>query len=467
MSTVSSTTATQNTTTSTLSTTTPSVAASIAPFTTDNYTARASTSAYQVPESSIANFNQWLADNANVKWYAKNDGVKQTYISLAANEPRPADAVPVTDSELHIVYASLQPSLQQSLVDHAMARALDEQLQAAGFTSVTNSLRTIPEVNVNADLSSLSQDELLQLLKQLVQVGQSLKTATMSGDLADQQSKALQLGFSVEMLTQALALQATFDAESQAMQAAFDAQTEAAAKAAAEAAEAAAKAAKDGSAAPPPPPTILPPDPGSAADNPLMEAFRVAISLIVADASLQVEIAQSQYAASATAVLTPRQLSDLTSTSFSAFVKSLQASADLGFLATSAELQFGKVTDVVQTENAYVLSTSAGATRNTQIAAVQAQLEQAINDPAVSANFADALAANADSLGTADIAQYEQTRLYTALTAAITQALLANPEALNTVASGAVDAGNRFFELLTNDYEGAESQDAASREQFS
>lgn len=462
MSTVSSTTATQNTTTSTLSTTTPSVAASIAPFTTDNYTARASTSAYQVPESSIANFNQWLADNANVKWYAKNDGVKQTYISLAANEPRPADAVPVTDSELHIVYASLQPSLQQSLVDHAMARALDEQLQAAGFTSVTNSLRTIPEVNVNADLSSLSQDELLQLLKQLVQVGQSLKTVAMSGDLADQQSKALQLGFSVEMLTQALALQATFDAESQAMQEAYDAQTEAAAKAAA---EAAAKAAEDGSAAPQP--TILPPDPGSAADNPLMEAFRVAISLIVADASLQVEIAQSQYAASATAVLTPRQLSDLTSTSFSAFVKSLQASADLGFLATSAELQFGKVTDVVQTENAYVLSTSAGATRNTQIAAVQAQLEQAISDPAVSANFADALAANADSLGTADIAQYEQTQLYNALTAAITQALLANPEALITVASGAVDAGNRFFELLTNDYQGAESQDAARSEQFS
>ena len=85
----------------------------------------------------------------------------------------------------------------------------------------------------------------------------------------------------------------------------------------------------------------------------------------------------------------------------------------------------------------------------------------------MSANFADALAANADSLGTADIAQYEQTQLYNALTAAITQALLANPEALNTVASGAVDDGNRFFELLTNDYEGAESQDAASREQFS
>ena len=504
------------------------VAASVAPYVSDNFTAKAASSAFQIPEGNLAAFSAWKEANANVQWYTKKEGNTVTFLSVNANSTKPTDAVPVADSELHIVYASLEASLQQSLVDWAMGRAQDEMLQRAGYDSVNYLLTKIPEVDVNADLSSLSQSELLQLIKQLVGVSQSLKMNNAFGDVQDAQSKALQLGLSANLLAQGLALQATFDAETAAPKTAEDtASTKPnqpvtidvlandidlspssdglnakSVKITSSPSNGNLKVNNDGTV------TYTPNEDYSGADSfsytvadengtesneatvnltvnnnsqggaqsstntasgstALNDLFAAAINEMVGDYQNNLDAAQLAYDEVAAAKLSQQELTDLTSTSFKSFIKSLNSSADLGFLATSVELKFGVVQETVQTSDGFVLNTAASNSREAQILAVEAQLRQAVNDPALQSNFMDALAATADSLGTADIPLPVQTQLYRELTSAIIKSTLDDPYLLNNIASSAVESGTRFLDLLSNELEGAARTENAEQEQFS
>lgn len=506
------------------------VAASVAPYISDNFTAKAASSAFQIPEGSVAGFTAWKEANANanVKWYTKTEGSTAIFMGLKANEDKPSDAVPVDDSELHIVYASLEASLQQSLVDWAMARAEDERLQKTSYTSVNNVLTQIPEVDVNVDLSSLSQSELLQLLKQLVGISQSLKMENALGDAKDLQSKALQLGLSVDLLAQGLELQATFAADSAAAIAFDDTASTVKNEAVtigvldndadvtpdsdalvagsvtitSQPTNGSVVMNEDGTVTYTPKKDYVGPDSfkytvknddgavsneatvnltvnatssdstqsstnAAGSNTALNDLFAKAINEMVGEYQSNVAAAKLAYNEAATASLSQKQLADLTSTAFTTLIKSLKSSADLGFLATSAELKFGIVQETLQTTNGFVLNTAAGASREAEIEAVEAQLRQALSDPALKSNFMDALAATADNLGTADIALPLQTQLYQELTDAIIKTIVEDPNLLNDIASEAVDSGTRFFDMLGNELEGASKKENAEQQQFS
>jgi hypothetical protein len=504
------------------------VAASVAPYVSDNFTAKAASSAFQIPEGSVAGFTAWKEANANVQWYTKKEGSTVSFVGLNANEEKPSDAVPVGDSELHIVYASLEASLHQSLVDWAMARAQDELLQKTSYASVNNVLTQIPEVDVNADLSSLSQSELLQLLKQLVGISQSLKMENALGDAKDLQSKALQLGLSVDLLAQGLELQATFAADSAAPIAFDDAASTAkneavtisvlgndadvspnsdalvagSVKITSQPTNGSVVVNNDGTVTYTPNPDYQGPDSftytvedddgvvsneasvnltvsatspdstqsstnATGSNTALNDLFAKAINEMVGEYQSNVAAAKLAYSEAAASSLSQKQLADLTSTAFRTLIKSLSSSADLGFLATSAELKFGIVQETLQTRDGFVLNTAASASREAQTESVEAQLRQALSDPGLKSNFMDALAATADNLGTADLALPLQTQLYQELADAIVKTIVEDPNLLNDIASEAVDSGTRFFDMLGNELEGASKKENAEQQQFS
>jgi len=407
------------------------VAAAVAPYYSDNYTQRTTSSAYKVPADSMAEFQTWKDSQASAgnQWYKTTDNNTLKYFAVSGGQSVPSGAISIDESELNVVYASLEVSLQQSLVDFAMSRAADEMLQKAGFSNASNFLSQIPEVNVNADLSSLSQSDLLALLKQLAQVSQTLRSNTASGAAQDLQIKAAQLGLSTNLLTQSLALQATFEAET------------------------AASAELDG-------------DGQGDVDLELNTAFKTAIDKMVGDYQTEVEAAKLALNESAAAKLPSEQLSELTKTAFKSFMKSLQASADLGFLATTAELQFGRITDTVQTSDSFLINTAAAGSRESQAQAVRAVLEDALRDPELRTNFADALAENADALNTENLPLPVQTQLYNEVAAAIIEGVLDDPSLLDRTANEAVESGTRFFELLKNEIEGAANQQTAEQLRF-
>ncbi|MEK9822044.1 MAG: hypothetical protein VW840_07725 [Gammaproteobacteria bacterium] len=405
------------------------VAAAVAPYYSDNYTQRTVSSAYKVPADSMAEFQTWKDSQGGKQWYKTTDDNTLKYFAIAAGGSVPAGAIAIDDTELNVVYASLEASLQQSLVDFAMSRAADEMLQTAGFASARNFLNQIPEVNVDADLSSLSQSDLLALLKQLAQVSQTLRSSNASGDAQDLQSKAAQLGLSLNLLSQSLALQATFDAQTEASE-------------------------------------ELDGDGTDDADLELNNAFKSAIDNLVGDYQSEVDAAKLAFEDSAAAQLPSEQLTELTRTAFKSLLKSLQASADLGFLATTAELQFGRITDTIQTTDGFVLNTAAAGSRATQAQAVKDVLEEALNDPDLKTNFADALADNADVLNTGDLPLPQQTQLYNEIAAALIDAVKEDPATLDRISATAVESGARFFDLLKNEIEGAANQETAEQLRF-
>jgi len=199
----------------------------------------------------------------------------------------------------------------------------------------------------------------------------------------------------------------------------------------------------------------------------LNDLFAKAINEMVGEYQSNVAAAKLAYSEAAASSLSQKQLADLTSTAFRTLIKSLSSSADLGFLATSAELKFGIVQETLQTRDGFVLNTAASASREAQTESVEAQLRQALGDPGLKSNFMDALAATADNLGTADLALPLQTQLYQELADAIVKTIVEDPNLLNDIASEAVDSGTRFFDMLGNELEGASKKENAEQQQFS
>lgn len=401
------------------------VAASVAPYYSDNYTARTGTSAYRVPEGNQAEFSDWKAQQSSVQWYKLKDGNSLKYFSVSGTGTVPPGAEAVEDTELNIVYASLDPSLQQSLVDFAMSRAADEMLQNAGYAYANNFLTRVPEIDVNADLSALSQNELLQLLQRLVRISQTLNSASASGAVSDTQSKALSMGLSVSLLAQSIKLQTDFNTDSAATE----------------------ELDRD----------------GVDDDDALNQLFKNAIDNMVGG---YVAGMAAEALAFNAIDLQPLQLQALTRTVTESLLNSLRASADLGFLASSAELQFAPTVNVLPTQDGTVLYTAREISRRQQADAVRAQLTAALNDPGAASNLSEAIAENADNLGTAEMPLPRQSELYRDVAAAVIDAILKSPSLLDEIAREAVDSGSRFFELLNNELESAANLESAEQQRF-
>ena len=196
-----------------------------------------------------------------------------------------------------------------------------------------------------------------------------------------------------------------------------------------------------------------------AADN-FNEAMSAAYAQLVAGLTSEMEAAQVAYSQTAASTVSSSTLSGLTSAAGGALNSRLKSAADVALL-TNPNVALFSALDVQETDDGYVVNTSGMSSRDAQKAAVRAALEEALSDPALQTALADAMAANADSLGTADMALPDQTKLYNEVAAALISGMRSNDGYLDELASNAVDFGNQLSQMLGNELVSASKRDNA------
>jgi hypothetical protein len=476
------------------------VASTVANYFSDNYTAllQAGTAvppSYTAPATQA--FSDWKSANAGKQFYLEKSGDSYKLGSVSGNDALPDGAEAI---ELDVAYAIEAKEL--SLTDWVLARMMDEIRQSITVGSFSSALSSAPGATLNFDLSSMSQSDLEQLLKRLEQVRGDLQTAGALGAAADNQSSAAKLGLAAAQLGEAMAQQTLFQEEAATLPEAVavdDAQRTlenkedllsgarlmletatlssdaariasqadptnevltsayAAALQATQDAQTAVSTAEDDVAAAEATLAQAQSD-LDAADN-FNEVISMAYAQLVADLTSEFEAAQLAFSQTAASTVSSSTLSGLVSAAGSALNSRLASAADLALLGNPALTLFSAL-DVQQTDDGYVLNTSNKSTRETQKAAVRAALEEALSDPALQTALADALAANADSLGTADMDLPSQTQLNNEVAAAVISSMLANDAFLDELASGAVDFFAGLDQSLGNDLLSASQRDS-------
>ena len=196
-----------------------------------------------------------------------------------------------------------------------------------------------------------------------------------------------------------------------------------------------------------------------AADN-FNEVMSAAYTQLVAGLSADLEAAQVAYSQTAASTVSSSTLSGLTTAAGGALNSRLKSAADVALL-TNPNVALFSALDVQETDDGYVVNTSGMSSRDAQKAAVRAALEEALSDPALQTALADAMAANTDSLGTADMALPDQTKLYNEVAAAVISAMRSNDGYLDELAGNAVDFGNQLSQMLGNELVSASKRDNA------
>jgi len=196
-----------------------------------------------------------------------------------------------------------------------------------------------------------------------------------------------------------------------------------------------------------------------AADN-FNEVTSAALAKLVANFTADMDAAQLAYTETASSNVATTQLRALTSSASGALNSRLMSAADLALLNNPSIALFSEL-DVLATDDGYVVGTSAMASRDMQRAAVRAVLKEALSDPALQTALADAMAANADSLGTADLALPVQTQLYNEVAAAVISSMSSNDAYLDKLAGNAVDFGSQLSRMLGNELVSASKRDSA------
>lgn len=401
------------------------VAAAVANYFTDNYTAllQAGTAVppantYTAPQGSA--FTAWKGSatdsnsNQNKKFYLIESGSTYKLGSVTgSNTALPTGAKPV---DLNVAYAI--DSKELSLTDWVMARMADEIRRSQDLDSAASALLTIPEVDVNADFSSMSQADIQLMLQRLVMVSKDLKQSVA---LNDKQSSATILGLSASRLVQAIDQQALFQTQAATLQ---TASTEDATK----------------------------------TDN-FNEITQAALDLMVQAFRAENEAAQAALKTLPASGKGAATLNSVTQSVSTALAQRLRAAADVALLATSAEVLFGKASEVQQTPDANILETAAGEAKQAQINAVRQVLVSALKDPGMQQALVDAMFASAEALGTAELSAEDQRVLYGMVAAAVVQASLLDDKLLTQMATEAVSFGNDLSQWL-----GAEALSASARD---
>lgn len=317
---------------------------------------------------------------------------------------------------MNVAYAI--ESKEMTLVDWMMAKIGDEIRRDNALQASGSLLSFAPEADVNFDPSSMSQADLTQLLKRLSKASDDLRTTNALSDATGRQSAAAALGLSASRLGAAMEQQALFQEEAATLTTG-----------------------------------------GEGADN-FNEVLSAAYAQLVAGLTADLEAAKLAYEQTAASTVSSATLSGLTNAAGSALNSRLKSAADLALL-TNPNVSLFSALDVQETDDGYVVNTSAMSSRDAQKAAVRAALEEALNDPALLTALADAMAANADNLGTADMALPDQTKLYNEVAAAVISAIRSNDGYLDELASNAVDFGNQLSQMLGNELVSASKRDNA------
>lgn len=429
------------------------VAAAAALYFTDNFTALQQAGTALPPATSFVMpstqaFTDWKAANQDKQFYLIGSGSSYKLGSVSGSNTRlPEGALAV---DLNVAYAI--ESKELSLSDWMMTRVADDLRRSQALNAVAPILLSVPEPDVNLDSSSMSQYEIVQLMKRLLNVSSELKSAFDMANAADRKLLAAALGLSASLLSGAIEQQVLFQQESSTLaeqQAVTDA----------EAALAQAQQGSDTSAINDAQAAL------DAANATLLEANKfnevtsVALAKVVEQFSAEFEAAVEAFNSKVSGSAAGGSVSRVVATVTSALTERLRSAADLALLATSPTALFGFDAEVQQTSDGNVLETAAAAARAAQITQVRDALLAILNDPALIDSLVEAMMSSAETLGTDSMSDVQQADLYRAIALSVVQAMTDDMALLDDIATRAVDFGNDLGQWLN-----IESLSATARE---
>lgn len=404
------------------------VAAAVANYFTDNYTAllQAGTAVppattYLVPQAQVDAFNTWKNTDGNKdkQFYLIGSGSTYKLGSVTgSNTALPTGAKPV---DLNVAYAIEAKEL--SLTDWSMGRMAEEIRRSLTLEATASALSSVPEVDVNTDLSSMSQADLQLMLQRLVALSKDLKQSVI---LNEKQSGAAVLGLAAARLAEAIDQQALFQTEAATLQTASG-------------------------------------EDATKTDD-FNEITKAALDLMVQSFKAESEAAQAALKALPATGKGAATLNSVTQTVSTALAQRLRAAADVALLATAAEALFGKIAEVQQTPDANVLETAASDAKQAQSLAVRQVLVSALADPGMQEALVDAMFSSAETLGTSELSAENQRALYRQVAAAVVQSFQLDNDALNRMATEATSFGNDLSRWLGDEAQSASARDSALAE---
>lgn len=395
------------------------VAASIADYFGSNYEALLQSSAAQQPVTPMAP-DAWKnalnastgVSNANTRFFLKQDGTLQA-VSRTSTQTlgwqQPPNSVEV---DLNVAYGIESAGL--SPTDWLMQRLAAEFRLNNAVLNTGSVLSQTPEPDMNIDLSSLDTASLVRLLNMLAGRSKDAQRSVAIGNSRDAATNLARVGLAAANLANALELQATYQGNA-AVNNAVD--------------------------------SLL-----SGQDNASRDALvNHALSRIVADKHSELVGARLAFEATPAARLGDAKLKGLVQLTTNALDASLQSAADKILMGNPSLGQFGSALDYLQTNDGLLVKSQPGATREQQQAYVKAQLKAALSDPAFKQNLVDAMAANAQALGTADLPLDEQYALYGQVADALIAEALSDEAYLDQLAAQSVQFRAEISDLIGNE----------------
>lgn len=404
------------------------VAASIASYFSSNYEALLQSSAAQQPVTPLAP-EAWKnalnattgVGNANTRFFLRQDGTLQSISRTATQEKnwsQPANSVEV---DLNVAYGIESAGLSPS--DWLMQRVADEFRLNNTLLGTGSVLSQTPEPELNVDLSSLDTASLVRLLNMLSGQSKDAQRNATIGNINDAAANVSRIGLSASNLANALELQTTYQGNATANNAVD---------------------------------TLL-----SGQDNLARDTLvSNALSRIVAGKHSDLEGARLAFQATPAARVNSARLNNLVQLTTKAVDASLQSAADIVLMDNPNLRRFGSELDYQQTNDGLLVKSQPGATRDQQQLEVKEQLKAAISQPAFKQNLIDAIAANAQALGTSDLPLDEQYALYSQVADATISATLENDAYLDQVASQSVQFRAEISELINNEVEASHERDS-------
>jgi len=404
------------------------VASSVASYFSSNYEALLQSSAAQQPVTPLAP-QAWMdainattgVRNRDTRFFLKQDGSIQALSSSAtsaAGWTQPANSVEI---DTNVAYGIQNAGLSAS--DWLMQRIADEFRLNSTSLATGSVLSQNPEPEMNVDLSSLDTASLVRLLNMLTGRARDGQRDAAIGNARDLAANAARLGLSAANLRNALELQATYAGNSTVNSAVESLLT----------------------------------GQGNATRDTLVNN---AMSRLVANKTSEFSGAQLAFGNSPAGRVNAGQLNRMMQLLGKSVDASLQSAADIALMDNPYVGKFGSDLEYTQTSDGLLTQSMSGATRAQQIAYVRDQLKAGLSDPAFKQNLIDAMAAQAQELGTADLDLADQQALYGQMADALISAALEDDAYLEDLATQSVDFRSEISQLIGNEVEASRERES-------
>jgi hypothetical protein len=399
------------------------VASTVASYFADNFQQLQQSAAAQIVPQVSGPTQQWLQDNADKKFVLTPTGqgsYSLSKISRDANGNYPNIQPGQYQVDANVAYAIETPgsNANAAVVDWLMGRIAAEFRQQAAVQSFGPTLTSLPEPDLQFDLASLDTATLVRLLNMLTGRNKDSVAEVAKGNALDAKANAARLGLAVANLSTALELQTRF--LGQATQE----------------------------------------DTGGTYDN----LTASALSKFTAGNASSLEAERVAYQSRAASRLDGAALGRITQIALRGLDSQLQGAADIAYVRNPEIAKFLSDLDVQQNgADGFVIQTATAQERQAIAAALKADLQRALSDPALVTALADALAANADDLGVGTLSRSEQTEVFREVAQAVVDTLGSDDAYLDNLVAQSVAFYTQLASLIGTEVVAASERDSVTQ----